>query len=187
MMVSEAWKKLSSKQKVLYLACKDRLYSQKTKYSPDPNDKTKFYFNRTIWLNDYNLYPTTNEAGFYKDMGALIEYGFIKCIESGATSRTKSIYQYSDKWQLFGTLEFKIMPSEMSGHLLNKKKKENKNVKGVGKLYKYCMEKSNKLIIKKASLLLGKSNKYIYADSPSYLKNRIRLTQPCWKKPIAKF
>jgi hypothetical protein len=127
MLMSEAWNKLSSKQRVLYLVCKDRLYAQKTKYSPDPNDQTKFYLNRALWLKDYELYPPSNEAGFYKDMGALIEYGFIKCIESGATSRTKNIYQYSDKWKLFGTPYFKIMPNEMSGYLLNRKKKENKS------------------------------------------------------------
>ena len=56
MLKSKAWKDLSAKQQSLYLVCKDQVYAQKTQYKPDPDDPSKFYMNRYVWLYDYELY-----------------------------------------------------------------------------------------------------------------------------------
>jgi hypothetical protein len=94
MMESDAFASLSAPQVRLYLFCKLQYYSQKTK----PNDdNTCFYFNQSKWKSQYKLYSNNNS--FYKDMRALIEKGFIKKIESGKNTRTRSIYQFSNEWQ----------------------------------------------------------------------------------------
>lgn len=99
MILSKVWQDLSAKQQTLYLHCKLQYYGQSGRRAVDPNDNTKFYFNRALWCDTYKLYSRGNQNGFYKDMNILIEYGFINKIESGRVTRTKSIYQYSNKWR----------------------------------------------------------------------------------------
>ena len=111
MLLSPAWLELTATQKTLYLACKSQFYSEKRK----PNNNAKqFTMNKYKWCNKYKLYTNANSAGFYRDIAVLIEKGFIFCVESGAFTRTKSIYQFSDKWQIYGQASFKILPSEMT-------------------------------------------------------------------------
>lgn len=58
-----------------------------------------FTMNRSKWCALYRLYEDENHKGFYRDMNALIEKGFIRCVQSGRTDRTKSVYAFSDAWQ----------------------------------------------------------------------------------------
>ena len=104
MLLSPAWIALSGSQKALYLYCKAQYYAEKSK--PD-NNPLRFTMNRSKWLLLYKLY-TSNSAGFYRDMAALIEKGFIACVGCGAISRTKSIYEFSSMWQKYGTEDFEI-------------------------------------------------------------------------------
>lgn len=119
MVTSLAWKQLSSRQKVLYMYCKLQHYAQKNK--PDPDDRTKFFLNQHKWLKEYELYPSSNLGAFYRDMEKLIEFGFIRCVHAGSSSRTKNVYQFSDKWRLYGTDLFEIIPTEMTGRMLRKR------------------------------------------------------------------
>lgn len=118
MLLSPAWLDLTPKQIQLYLVCKAQRYAEKKK----PNeDDLCFTMNRSKWTHMYGLYRKgSNEQGFYRDMEALINHGFIACVECGATTREKSIYRFSDKWRIFGTPEFEILPSEMTSGMLRK-------------------------------------------------------------------
>ncbi len=110
MLLSDAWKALTATQQRLYLYCKAQYYGQKKK----PNDDSLcFNMNQAKW-SGYGLYKVTNASGFYRDMAALIEHGFIACVESGAATRTKSIYRFSDAWKHYGTDAFAVSPAAMT-------------------------------------------------------------------------
>lgn len=109
MLLSDAWRELTAQQQRLYLYCKAQYYADKTKPNGDP---LCFTMNQSKWCGLYGLYERSNAKGFYRDMGALIEHGFVSCVECGAITRTKSIYRFSDKWQWFGTPAFAVLPNE---------------------------------------------------------------------------
>ena len=109
MMLSDGWKDLTPSQKTLYLTCKAQYYAEKVK--PLDND-TCFTMPQFKWSEVYGLYAKTNGAAFYRDMAALIEHGFIRCYQGGKASRTKTVYQFSDKWRLYGTPAFHIDMNE---------------------------------------------------------------------------
>ena len=112
MLMSKAWKELSAKQHELYLYCKAQYYAEKKK--PIADNSLSFTMNQSKWRDLYELYTSSNKNSFYRDMNVLIEHGFIRCIYCGSTTRTKSIYEFSDKWQKYGTPAFEILPSEMT-------------------------------------------------------------------------
>ena len=111
MLTSPAWKSLSAQQQALYLCCKAQYYGEKIK--PEGNQEY-FTMNKGKWCNLYGLYDENNGKGFRRDMGKLIEKGFIACVECGAVTRTKTIYRFSDKWQQYGNDCFQVLPSEMT-------------------------------------------------------------------------
>lgn len=111
MLTSSAWRSLTPKQQQLYVYCKAQYYGDKE----NPNgDNYSFTMNQSKWCGLYKLYEKTNARGFYRDMGALIQAGFIVCVERGATTRTKNIYRYSDMWQKFRSKAFAVSPTEMT-------------------------------------------------------------------------
>lgn len=124
MLLSPAWKDLTSKQRDLYYVCKDQMYAQKHRPKEDEENgisKTAFYMNRYIWGEQYELYSLgSNEAAFYRDMAALIEHGFIRCVASGRSRKTKSIYDYSDRWRFFGTDSFSIPDRDKTPTMVKK-------------------------------------------------------------------
>lgn len=119
MILSDAFQSLTKNQRLLYVYMKLQYYSQKKK----PYGKTDmFYFNRFMWNDKYKLYKG-NANSFAKDRDALIEKGFIKIVDDGSTTRTKNVYQFSSKWQKYGTTAFKLDYSEMSTSLRHTKAK----------------------------------------------------------------
>lgn len=130
MLLSDAWRSLTAQQQRLYLYCKAQYYAEKQK----PNgDQLCFTMNQSKWCSLYGLYEKSNAKGFYRDMAALIENGFVTCAECGAATRTKSIYRFSSMWQQYGTPDFEVSPAEMTLSMRRKGQTE----KGVspGKLY----------------------------------------------------
>ncbi len=123
-----AWKDLSPTQKVLYGACKNEYYG-KSRHDLDSFeeeyriDQSVFTFNRSKWLKgidgSYELY--SNQNSFYKDMDSLILHGFIDCVICGRSTRTKSLYRFSSRWQLWGTNRFTLPASVMTDSLLRKR------------------------------------------------------------------
>ena len=90
------WQKLSAKQQTLYLHMKLQKYGGKNN-RPDGAQNDTFYFNWALASQTYHLY-NADKSGFYKDIDALVEAGFIEKKECGRSSRTKNVYQYSDRW-----------------------------------------------------------------------------------------
>lgn len=120
MLMSNAWAQLTATQRQLYLYCKAQYYAEKTK--PD-NDRLCFTMNQSKWSKLYGLYKESNAKGFYRDMSALIEYGFIQCVSSGAIERRKSIYRFSSMWQNYGTDKFDVPPRDMTIGMVRKLKR----------------------------------------------------------------
>lgn len=111
MLTSPAFRDLSAQQVTLYLYCKAQYYGEKKKPN---NDSLCFTMNKSKWSGLYGLYDGNNGRGFRRDMEALIEHGFITCVECGAVTRTKSIYRFSSEWQRWGTGAFVLLPSDMT-------------------------------------------------------------------------
>ena len=130
MLISDAWRALTAQQQRLYLYCKAQYYAEKQK----PNGDTLcFTMNQSKWCGLYGLYEKSNAKGFYRDMAALIEAGFVTCAECGSLTRTKSIYRFSSMWQKYGTPAFEVAPSEMT--LSMQRKEQIKKGVPPGKLY----------------------------------------------------
>lgn len=105
MLLSNAWNKLTKNQQILYVYCKAQYYAEKRKPKTmvielNENEQNLcFTMNKSKWCKMYGLYKDGGQGRFKKDMQALVDNGFIKEIENGRTSRTKSIYQFSNEWQ----------------------------------------------------------------------------------------
>lgn len=121
MLLSPAWRDLTAQQQRLYIYCKLQYYGEKNK--PIENDPNSFTMNQAKWCGAYNLYDNSNRRGFYRDMSALIEHGFISCVASGANTRTKSIYRFSAMWQKWATPDFEIAPADMTVGMIRKRDK----------------------------------------------------------------
>lgn len=124
MLRSSAWQDLSAQQKILYLTMKSQLYSKPRK--PVPDDDECFTFNRSKWADMFGLYKSNNEKGFIRDRDALIEHGFIVCIEDGSVTRTKNIYKYSDKWKTWNGGEYKPAPQDMTASMRSARRRAAK-------------------------------------------------------------
>ena len=111
MMDSPAWKELTNRQKVLYLY-------MKTQVKPK-DSRGEFFFNQALYINVLGLY--TNTTSFCTDKDALIEKGFIDCIDGGSVTKTKAVYRMSDRWIKYGTDQFQCPTSVMSDSLKKKK------------------------------------------------------------------
>ena len=129
MLMSHAWRELTANQQRLYLYCKAQYYGEKRKPTTDeyPQGNDQFFFmNQSKWCSLYGLYKENNRAAFYRDMEALIKNGFVTCIQSGKTTRTKSIYAFSSKWQTYCTSDPDIQANELIPSTLCKPQKDKK-------------------------------------------------------------
>ena len=103
MLLSDSFRDLSDRQKMLYVVAKSQYYGHK-KPEKDYPEIDKFQGTDVFYLNwnavkRYGLYRESMHSNFYKDMAVLIEHGFIERLSSGKGNRTKSIYRFSAGWQ----------------------------------------------------------------------------------------
>lgn len=103
MLLSAAYKDLTTRQKQLYLICKSQFYGHR-KPSQDFPDLELVAANDCFYLNlgavvRYGLYTRNMRGKFYADMKALEEHGFIKTVSSGRATKTKSIYKLTPDWK----------------------------------------------------------------------------------------
>lgn len=103
MVMSKAWKKLTTRQVGLY-------FIFKSKFTINHGDSNKD--NIMLTTKEISPYYKGNMEAFRKDVDTLIEYGFIRQISSGYINKTPSIYGFSNKWSLYGTKDFKIQDNE---------------------------------------------------------------------------
>ena len=125
MLTSPAFMDLSNGQKVLYLYCKSQYYAEKK--HPIPEMRESFTMNQSKWSGLFKLYKKNNASGFYRDMEALINHGFIICVECGANTRTKSIYAFSPNWQKYGTEDFHVDINNMTSSMQRKEREKLNN------------------------------------------------------------
>ena len=111
MLMSPAYRALTPRQQQLYTYCKVQYYAEKKK--PDDN-QLRFTMNRSKYVTLYGLYDDNNRAAFYRDMDALIAHGFVKCVNSGKNTRTKTIYEFSSMWQNYGSQAFVVSNADMT-------------------------------------------------------------------------
>ena len=133
MLLSDAWLDLTPRQQILYVYAKSRMYGQKTAdkkalFQQYDDMKEPAYIDPFFSLSIYEvtkvlkLYSETNLARFYKDMEQLILHGFIKCVacRSSVRSKKRTIFTYSDKWQIWGTDDFVIERKEVTSAMAKK-------------------------------------------------------------------
>ena len=94
---SDAWHRLTLRQQGLYLFLKKK-YKGTNADDIHITDKDK----RIIKLSDNTL---------YKDIDALIDYGFIKLVKHGKVVHKPNVYGFSAIWREYGTDKFFIHPS----------------------------------------------------------------------------
>lgn len=118
MLISPAWMDLSAQQQRLYLYCKAQYYGEKGKPEGNPE---YFTMNQSKWSDMYGLYKRNNASSFYRDLEALIEHGFIRCVAHGGASWGKSVYAFSASWQKYGTDGFHIPLTDMTSAMIKKR------------------------------------------------------------------
>ena len=108
MLLSPAFQDLTATGVRLYLYMKARYYAEKktdaliTEYekltNQNINKSIRFTFNKAVWHDLYHIYSNGGGNNFQKDLNSLIDQGFITKIQSGKLTKSKSIYEFSDKW-----------------------------------------------------------------------------------------
>lgn len=99
MINSPAWKSLKMSQRALYIELKSKF----TRSKDGTNNKNNISLPKAEALILYGDLRT-----FRADLDKVIEVGLIKCISSGWTTRTASIYGFSDSWKNYGKPGFTI-------------------------------------------------------------------------------
>lgn len=105
MLTSAAFTFLTDRQKMLYVCCKAQYYGKRKPERDYPDveqlqGEDLFYLNWAA-VQRYGLYKPSMHPNFYRDMKALCDIGFIEKVASGAGQRRKSIYRFSDGWQVW--------------------------------------------------------------------------------------
>ena len=114
MLLHPVCKDLTASQFRLYVYCKSELYG-KNRHDLDGfpayvrEDPAYFTFNKAKWQKDglYGLY--SNSGQFYRDI----------------STRTKSLYRFSTRWQLWGTKDFTVPTSVMTTSMLRELNKKD--------------------------------------------------------------
>ncbi|MCH5299011.1 MAG: hypothetical protein J1E96_04525 [Ruminococcus sp.] len=115
MVFSPAFLSLTNNQKLL-LICMQHEYNPSTKAKHPDNNVNEFYFNRSIYKKKYGLYSNDNQ--FYRDRDALIKKGFIIQVKGGYTTREKTVYKFSDRWQRWNGTDFELNSNERTGSMM---------------------------------------------------------------------
>lgn len=107
MLISDAFMDLSKNQRLLYIYVKKQFWSKNRPPKHSEEERERFgdcsvYFNIDLAVQ-YGLYKATNRKGFYDDMQALIDHGFLECLVRAKNQFGKNIYKLSDKWQKWKT------------------------------------------------------------------------------------
>lgn len=110
---SKAFKSLSKRQIWLLLLCKRQMYSgnkpindyQAFNQSGKIHDDD-FYLNwALVTKSEDAIYKETESTPFRRDIKALIEKGFIECVESGRATKKRNVYRMSPDWKFWKPTE----------------------------------------------------------------------------------
>lgn len=103
MLLHPAFATMKPRQKMLYIYCKAQYFGKRKpqddyKELEEAKGNEKFYMNRASIVK-YGLYTKNGMHEFYSDLKLLQERGFIRCISNGRSTKSKSIYEFSDQWK----------------------------------------------------------------------------------------
>ena len=103
MLISEAFRTLTDRQKALYLYCKAQYFGkhkpmQDFKDVPELQNESYFYLSWHM-VQEYGSYKESMQGNFSKDMKALAEHGLIRVISQGKARGHKSIYAFDNGWR----------------------------------------------------------------------------------------
>lgn len=103
MLLSPAFMDLSKKQKLLYVYMKAQYYGTRKPGKDFPEveqlqGETLFYFNMAL-AEKYGIYTRINHKEFYADIKVIEKHGFIETVSNGSSTKSRSIYKFSDHWQ----------------------------------------------------------------------------------------
>ncbi len=106
-LLSEAFHDLKPHEQILYIAMRSQEYGKRkpcrdymegsVEWERVKSDKC-FYFPRSMAERYCKRYAHNNHNRLYKDIGVLVQHGFIDIVISGKADRSKSVYAYSDRW-----------------------------------------------------------------------------------------
>ena len=112
---SEAFHDLTPKQKLLYVYCARESHGRAM--ADHGGDERLFYMNRALRVECHGLYAEGDKRGFERDMQALIEHGFVDCVQSNYKSRERNLYRLSARWNAWGQPSFSIPDEVMTTHM----------------------------------------------------------------------
>ncbi len=115
---SQAYKELSKNEVTLLMFCYEQEIRSEYERPPEfkgEHEREYFYFPRAL-ANQHGIKP--NRFSDYIDK--LIDVGFIDCVRSGKSSRTKSIYRYSSRWIHYGSPNFQRPANCLTTSLVKK-------------------------------------------------------------------
>lgn len=119
MLISPAFKDLTTRQRMLYIYAKSQFFGAVSRPSDDfkgedgkPLEKFRryegkecFYLNHKLMSEVFELYPKTNHRDLYFDIEALVQRGFIERVtgverkQTTETNHMRNIYKYSERWK----------------------------------------------------------------------------------------
>lgn len=102
MIHSDAFVKLTPRQKSLYTFCKEKFYGFRKPKADFPDISSlqgdDLFYMTFSDVKGTGLYTATMEKNYRADMKALEQHGFIEVAAMGKGGR-KNIYKFSSKWQ----------------------------------------------------------------------------------------
>lgn len=112
---SEAFHDLTPKQQILLVFCIRESHGRAM--ADNGGDERLFYMNRALRVEKHGLYADTDKRGFERDMAALIEHGFVDCVQSNYRSRERNLYRLSARWNMWGQPAFSVPDSVKTTHM----------------------------------------------------------------------
>lgn len=103
MLLHPAFTTLKPRQQMLYVQCKSQFYGARKPRQDFPDiemfqDDACFYMNREL-ATRYGDYTKNMKRELYADLKTLEEHGLIKCISSGRSTKSKSVYKFVSDWR----------------------------------------------------------------------------------------
>ena len=103
MLFHPAYTSLKPRPRALYTYCKEKYYGHRKPQTdfpdvPELQGNKLFYFSLSDAVAT-GLYTQGMRNEFYGDMRVLEDHGLIRKVVSGKSTKRKSIYEFSNKWQ----------------------------------------------------------------------------------------
>ena len=126
---SPAFHDLTPRQKVLYVYCARESHGRamgEAENRGEAKDETLFYMNKGLRSKVHEIYPESDTRCFREDMAALVEHGFVDCVQSGLEKRENNLFRLSGRWNHWGTSAFSVPKEIKTTYMLRQEQKERR-------------------------------------------------------------